>query len=392
MSELSDKKSAPTVTEPLGGAAALGAAGSVARSSPSRSGRPSAARSWCSSCTCGSGGSPGPTSTRVPGGPTDPPMYMKAFLTFNAILMCVGLPIAIWWFIVRPWRRERRITLDGMLMVSMGLMFFQDPLLNYFNTWCTYNTWLWNRGSWSSDIPGWVSPEAPGHQVAEPLLINAPGYTAGVLIITIFGCWVMRKIKARWPNISNLRLILVTYAFTFVLDFVMEAGFMLPFGLYTYPGAIRSVSVVRRHVSPVAHLRRADVGRRPGGAVLPALLHRRSRPHHRRTRTRPGPGRRRQAAVHPLPGDLRRGQRMLLLLLQRARAVDRHALRPLARGPPEALLLQRRHLRRRDRRALPRSRSADTHQALRLTSTPTASSCFRRASSFRQTVPFERGN
>jgi hypothetical protein len=184
----------------------------------------------------------GPYFERVPGGPTDPPMYMKAFLTFNGILMCVGLPLAIWWFIVRPWRRERRITLDGMLMASMGLMFFQDPLLNYFNTWCTYNTWLWNRGSWSSDIPGWVSPEEPGRQVAEPLLINAPGYTAGVLVITIFGCWVMRKIKARWPGISNLRLILVTYAFTFVLDFVMEAGLMLPFGLYTYPGAIRSVS------------------------------------------------------------------------------------------------------------------------------------------------------
>ena len=66
----------------------------------------------------------------------------------------------------------------------------------------------------------------------------------GVLLITIFGCWVMRKIKARWPNISNLRLILFTYAFTFVLDFFIEACFMLPFGLYTYPGAIRSVSVI----------------------------------------------------------------------------------------------------------------------------------------------------
>ena len=29
------------------------------------------------------------------GGPTDPPTYMTAFLTFNGILMCVGLPIAI---------------------------------------------------------------------------------------------------------------------------------------------------------------------------------------------------------------------------------------------------------------------------------------------------------
>ncbi|OBH58879.1 DUF5135 domain-containing protein [Mycobacterium colombiense] len=184
----------------------------------------------------------GPYFQRVPAGPTDPPMYMKAFLTMNSVVVCVGLPLALWWFIIRPWRRERRITLDGMLLVSMGLMFFQDPLLNYFNTWCTYNTWLFNRGSWSSNIPGWVSPEEPGHQVPEPILVNAPGYAAGVLMITIFGCWVMRRIKSRWPNISNLRLVIATYAFTFVLDFVMEAGFMLPFGLYTYPGAIRAVS------------------------------------------------------------------------------------------------------------------------------------------------------
>jgi hypothetical protein len=184
----------------------------------------------------------GPYFERVPGGPTDPPMYMKALLTTNAVVMCVGLPFVIWWFIIRPWVRERRITLDGILFVSCALFFFQDPLLNYFNTWCTYNTWLWNRGSWSSHIPGWVSPEEPGRQVAEPLLINATGYGM-VLILAIVGCWFMRKIKARWPGISNVRLILVTYAAAFVADFVMEAGFMLPFGLYTYPGSIRSVTV-----------------------------------------------------------------------------------------------------------------------------------------------------
>ena len=241
MTELSDKKTAPSITEPLGGAGELGA-------QVQSTVKP--VRIWAAI-----GGAllvlqvyvwirwiTGPYFARVPSGPSDPPMYMKAFLTMNGVLVCVGLPIAIWWFVIRPWRRERRVTLDGMLLVSMGLMFFQDPLLNYFNTWCTYNTWLFNRGSWSPYIPGWVSPDSPGHQVPEPLLINAPGYAAGVLVITIFGCWVMRKIKARWPNISNLRLILVTYAFTFVLDFVMEAGFMLPFGLYTYPGSIRSVS------------------------------------------------------------------------------------------------------------------------------------------------------
>ncbi|HEX5370007.1 MAG TPA: spirocyclase AveC family protein, partial [Dehalococcoidia bacterium] len=163
----------------------------------------------------------GPYFERVPAGPTDPPMYMKVPLIANAVVLWVALPFALWWFFIRPWRRERRITLDGMLLISMGLMFFQDPLLNYLNTWCTYNTWLFNRGSWSSHIPGWVSPEEPGHQVAEPVLTNAPGYAYGVLLITIVGCWVMRKIKARWPNISNLRLVVVTYGIAFLFDFVM---------------------------------------------------------------------------------------------------------------------------------------------------------------------------
>ena len=38
--------------------------------------------------------------------------------------------------------------LDGRLLVACGLLFFQDPLLNYFNTWSTYNSWMFNRGSW----------------------------------------------------------------------------------------------------------------------------------------------------------------------------------------------------------------------------------------------------
>jgi len=183
----------------------------------------------------------GPYFVRVPAGPTDPPTFMKVMLTVNAIAMVVLLPTAIWWFLIRPWRRERRITLDGMLLVSCGLFFFQDPFLNYLNTWCTYNTWVWNRGSWSSHVPGWVSPESPGHQVAEPLPINAPGYSM-VLLLVILGCWVMRKIKARWPNISNSRLICATYAFAVLLDFVMEGLVLLPIGLFTYPGAIRAVS------------------------------------------------------------------------------------------------------------------------------------------------------
>jgi hypothetical protein len=185
----------------------------------------------------------GPFFTSVGSGPTEPPMYMKVFLTIQSVAMWVGLPIAVWFWGIKPWLRERRISLNAMLMASMGLMFFQDPLLNYFNTWCTYNTWLFNRGSWSSDIPGWVSPESPGHQVAEPLLINAPGYTWGVLLCTVLLVGGMRKIKARWPHLTTFRIILLTYAMAIVFDFIMEACIILPLGLYSYPGAIRSLSI-----------------------------------------------------------------------------------------------------------------------------------------------------
>ncbi|MGI8336272.1 spirocyclase AveC family protein [Actinomadura scrupuli] len=273
MSGRSDKTNAPVVTESLDGAAV------GARTKPSKPVQIWAVIGgailifqlyvWIRWVT-------GPYFERVPAGPSDPPSYMKVILTANVVLMWVWAPIALWLFIIRPWRRERRITLDGMLVASMGLMFFQDPLLNYVNTWCTYNAWLFNLGSCSSNIPGWVSPEEPGHQVPEPLLTNAPGYTFGVLLITIAGCWVMRRIKARWPKMSNLQLIGVTYLIAILFDFV-HGGLHHPAGRDVLLSRCHPIRVdQRRPLLPVAHLRRIDVGRRPGGPVLSALLHRRS--------------------------------------------------------------------------------------------------------------------
>ena len=179
---------------------------------------------------------------RVPPGVTDPPTFMKMILVTWTAVIIVGYPIAIYYFIIRPWRRERRITMDGMLFAACGLLFFQDPLLNYFSTWSTYNTWMWNRGSWVQDIPGWVSFGKPGAMMAEPFLMNAPGYSF-VLLCTMLGCWIMRKAKQRWPNINTLGLIASVVVWTFFFDLVIEGLFLMPMGLFTYPGAIRALSI-----------------------------------------------------------------------------------------------------------------------------------------------------
>lgn len=240
MSELLNRD-VPVVTEPVGGVAGLGA--QVQR--PSRP-----VRLWAIA-----GGAilafqlfvwigwiSGPDFERVPTGPSDPPTFMKAILLTWTAVIVVGYPVAIWYFLVRPWRRERRITLDGMLFVACGLIFFQDPLLNYFNTWSTYNTWMLNRGSWVLNVPGWQSFGEPGRMMAEPLLMNAPGYSF-VLLCTMLGCWVMRKVKARWPNVSTIGLIGVVVVWAFFFDLVIEGLFLMPMGLFTYPGAIRALSI-----------------------------------------------------------------------------------------------------------------------------------------------------
>lgn len=185
----------------------------------------------------------GPYFAPVPTGVTEPPMYMKIFLGANGAVLAAGLPFAIWYFWIKPWREERRITLDGMLFLALNLMVFIDPLLNYTNTWCLYNTWIWNMGAWTSHVPGWLSPETPGAMVPEPLINNFVGYGYGNLLTIMVGSAFMGKVKRRFPNISNLRLIGCMFVYAYIFDFVMEGLVLLPFGFYTYPGAIQSLSL-----------------------------------------------------------------------------------------------------------------------------------------------------
>ena len=47
----------------------------------------------------------GPFFTPVPKGPSDPPTLMKVIITVWTTVILAGMPVAIYYFIVRPWRR-----------------------------------------------------------------------------------------------------------------------------------------------------------------------------------------------------------------------------------------------------------------------------------------------
>jgi Spirocyclase AveC-like len=178
----------------------------------------------------------GPFFERVPTGPMDPPTFMKvAMVFFQAVSIPVGIGL-IGWFVVRPIIRQRRLTLDGMLVIAFSTLWFQDPLSAYGGHWFTYNSWTINYGSWVHSVPGWLSNGKPGAMVVEPILIM-PGLYVYVFVITMFlGCAVMRRAKAKWPRIGAFGLISVCFAAMVGFDIILEGVTFMPLGIWEYPG------------------------------------------------------------------------------------------------------------------------------------------------------------
>ncbi len=106
---------------------------------------------------------------------------MKIPLIANAVVVWVGLPFALWYFFIRPWRRERRITLDGMLVAVDGPDVLPGSVPELLQHVVHLQHLAVNRGAWTPYVPGWFSPDEPGRMVPEPLLTNTVGYAYGVL-------------------------------------------------------------------------------------------------------------------------------------------------------------------------------------------------------------------
>lgn len=178
----------------------------------------------------------GPRFERVPVGPSDPPDWMKANLIFWQV---VSIPIALyclWRFVVKPWRRDRTLGIDGVLCLAFATLWVQDPFANYGGAWITYNSYLVNFGSWANSLPGFLSYGAPGEMLVEPVLIIPALYVFFFLLAALLGSWVMRETRRRRPQTSALGLIGVCFAVIVVFDLVFEGLIWMPGGIWQYPG------------------------------------------------------------------------------------------------------------------------------------------------------------
>lgn len=184
-------------------------------------------------------------NTPGPVGPTEIPGWQKFAARGWEVFFAVIALWVIWHFLVQPWRRERRLTLDGMLVIAWPLAWaIQDPLINYSRQMFNYNSAFINFGCPQCHLPGWQSP---GHaQMTEPIIFMGAMYIGILFGGTVLACGLMRKAKQRWSQLGTAGLIMIAFGAMFIADVVLEI-IWLRFGLYHYGGAIKSVTLFHGH-------------------------------------------------------------------------------------------------------------------------------------------------
>ena len=174
---------------------------------------------------------------QTPHGPTPIPTWMKAAVISWETLMVVGLIVLLYLCVIRPRRREGHLTWDGLFILALLTIYWQDPMLNYTQVWSVQKSYLLNWGSWSTNIPGWLAPHA--NLYPEGILGVLPSYGVAIFTFVAISTLVMRKAKARWPTMGKFGLGVVAYGVAFVADIILEPLIVMPLGIWEYPGAIR---------------------------------------------------------------------------------------------------------------------------------------------------------
>jgi Spirocyclase AveC-like len=169
----------------------------------------------------------------VPHGVTPIPESMVHWATFWQTSLCLG---SLWLFyavVVKPWRRDGRLSTGGMLWFASETLWFQDAFCNWFTPVLSYNSILLNWGSWNASVPGWISFNA--EKAVSPLVLYIGMYPLVFCGAPLLLANLMKKAKARWPQLGNVPLIAMMFVALGIFA-VLAEGSWIQTGMYTYAG------------------------------------------------------------------------------------------------------------------------------------------------------------
>ena len=196
----------------------------------------------------------GPLFKTVPVGPTPVPTFMKVAIVFFEVLAIPAILGCFYFMVVKPLRRDGKLSVDGALTIAFATLWFQDPLSAYSGTWFTYNAWALNYGSWVNSVPFATGKAAPGAMLVEPILIVPGAYVYCFVAAMFAGSWVMRTARKRWPQLSPVQLGVICVVAMFAFDIVLEGVMFMPLGVWEYPGGHFNIFPNTYHKFPLTEM------------------------------------------------------------------------------------------------------------------------------------------
>ena len=165
---------------------------------------------------------------------------LRAVEVISAIVF-IGL---LWWALIRPYLRDRRIGLDGMLFVGCFIGVITDGILNGWTYLFAFNAHSVNLGSWNGFLP-LAANDAPRY--GEALLWGVPMYVYFVLGVSIGGCAIVRALRRRYPAISNAAALGIVFIAACAFDFIVENAIIRGTEGYAFTKTPGSITVWAGH-------------------------------------------------------------------------------------------------------------------------------------------------
>jgi hypothetical protein len=141
-------------------------------------------------------------------------------------------------YLVKPWIRTRRLSLDGMLLIGSTFAFFQDPVINIFRYTFGWNAYAINMGSWGSFIPGSQGSQNYG----EGLAWAWPDYIVFGVIGAVSGCWLLAWLKKHFPRLSTPAAFGIFFVVFFLAASILE-NLRVRFELYSYARTFKPLTL-----------------------------------------------------------------------------------------------------------------------------------------------------
>lgn len=153
-----------------------------------------------------------------------------AVLRIIEVLSLLIAAATIWVFLIRPLIRQRKLSLDGMIVIGSLLASGIDPLINYFHYTFAWNAHALNAGSWLAFFPLHQGPT----RYAEGLAWFVPQYLYLGIGLAAIECRIILALRRRFRGIPNVRSFSMAFVAILCVDILLEQLFIRT-RVYAFP-------------------------------------------------------------------------------------------------------------------------------------------------------------